>query len=96
MAQELLLAGRERNQMTLDAATKIQIIRALDDLTPESLTTVAQFVEFLRAKVGEPSRVSRARVVKLGGLWQGYSFSEEDIRAARREAWAGLGRGFDG
>lgn len=82
--------------MALLTPIKVRIVRTLDDLPPESLATVAEFVEFLRQVVGPP-RVSRPprRVVKLGGLWQGYSFSEEDIRAARREAWAGLGRGFD-
>ena len=77
-------------------STKTQIVRALDDLPPESLASVAEFVEFLRAKVGVKRPVQSARrVVKLGGLWQGYSFSEEDIRAARREVWADLGRAFD-
>ncbi len=76
---------------------KAQIIRALEALPPESLTAVAEFVEFLRSKADRPfgdASVSR-RIVKAGGLWQGYSFSEEDIRAARREAWAGLGRDPD-
>lgn len=84
--------------MTVLTATKIRIIRALDDLPLESLRTVAEFVEFLRAKVGAPMHPAPTlpRVVKLGGLWRGYSFSEEEIRAARREAWAGLGRGFNG
>jgi hypothetical protein len=39
---------------------------------------------------------SSPRIVRLAGLWQGYSFSEEDIRAARREAWSGLGQDLDG
>ncbi len=78
-------------------ANKTQIIRELDYLPPESLATVAEFVAFLHARADEQPRPLRRprRVVKLGGLWQGYSFSEEDIRAARRDAWVGLGRGFD-
>jgi hypothetical protein len=79
--------------MTLPTVTKSQIIRALDDLPPESLVTVAEFVEFLRVKFSV--HASSGRVAKLGGLWKGYSFSEEEIRAARREAWAGLGRKFN-
>ncbi len=73
---------------------KTKIVHALDDLPPESLTAVADFVEFLRAKAApqpQPKRITR-----LGGLWQGYTFSEADIRAARREAWANLGRGLNG
>jgi len=77
--------------------TRHRIVRALDELPPESLAAVAEFVEFLRAKADESPRGARSprRVVKLGGLWRGYTFSEDDIRVARREAWAGLGRDFD-
>lgn len=83
--------------MTLHTTTKLAIIRALDDLPTENLDTIAKFVEFLRSQISEPAHASHSpRLVKLGGLWQGYSFSEEDIRAARREAWAGLGKDFDG
>jgi hypothetical protein len=83
--------------MTLSPSTKIKLVRDLDNLPPESLAVVAEFVEFLHAKAVESPRASRRprRLVKLGGLWQGYSFSDEEIRAARREAWTGLGRGFD-
>ncbi|MBC7225751.1 MAG: hypothetical protein H5T61_00775 [Thermoflexales bacterium] len=82
----------------MSVLTKIQILRALDRLPPDSLHIVAEFVEFLRAKAeaSAPSMAPPQRVVKLGGLWEGYSFSEEEIRAARREAWTGLGRGLDG
>jgi hypothetical protein len=44
---------------------------------------------------GRASRLVLAlssRVVRLGGLWQGYTFSEQEIDEARHEAWAGLGR----
>jgi len=73
---------------------KTKIVQALDDLPPESLTVVADFVEFLRAKAApqpQPKRITR-----LGGLWQGYTFSEADIQAARHEVRAGLGRGLNG
>lgn len=82
--------------MSAWSPVKNRIIRALDDLPPESLTSVAEFVEFLRIKVSAPPRPGLApRRVKLGGLWKGYGFSEEEIRAARQEVWASLGRGFD-
>lgn len=35
----------------MSALTKIQILRALDRLPPDSLRIVAEFVECLRAKV---------------------------------------------
>ena len=84
-------------KMTLHTATKLDIVRALDELPIENLDTVAKFVEFLQSQLGESARARRSpRLVKLGGLWQGYAFSEEEIRSARREAWAGLGKNFDG
>ena len=55
---------------------------------------MAELVEFLRAKSGV--RASSRQVIKLDGLWKGYTFSEEEIRAARREAWTGLGGNADG
>jgi hypothetical protein len=48
---------------------------------------VAEFVEFLRAKaVAVPVTRAPARVAKLGGLWKGHAFSEQDIDEARGEA----------
>ncbi len=32
------------------------------------------------------------KVVKLGGLWAGYDFSEEEIAQARKEMWGNFGR----
>lgn len=79
------------------AVAKTKIIRALDELPPESLAQVATFVEKLHSKTGKRTHSKGTRhVVKLGGLWKGYSFSDEDIRAARREAWTGLGRDLSG
>jgi hypothetical protein len=73
--------------------SKEQIVRALDQLPPESLAVVAEFVEFLQAR----SHIyqHRKRIVKLGGIWKGFVFSEEDIDSARRETWSGLGQDFD-
>ena len=54
---------------------------------------IAEFVDFLRAKaVAGPAARTPARVVKLGGLWKGHTFSEEDINEARSEVWSALGR----
>ncbi len=54
------------------------MIEALDELSEESAATVVELVE--------------PRAVRLGGLWQGYVLSEQDIDDARREAWSGFGR----
>jgi len=75
------------------AILKAEITSALDILPPESLRLLREFVVFLRSRVKQP--VPQERVVKLGGLWEGYTFTEEEITAARREAWTGLGEGFD-
>jgi hypothetical protein len=81
--------------MAQDVATlKAAIISALDFLPPDSLQLLQEFVAFLRSRTGQPAP-QKGRVVKLGGLWKGYKFTEEEITAARREAWAGLGEGFD-
>ena len=70
--------------MSIYAPTKEQIIHALDEISPEGLREVQQFLEFLRFKhqqqVCEPA-------IALSGLLDGYRFSEEDIAQARREMW---------
>ena len=70
--------------MAVDIPTKEEIIQTLDALPPESLADVHQFLEFLRFKnrerAGEPA-------VALGGLLEGYRFTEQDIAQARREMW---------
>lgn len=74
----------------MSTAAKQQIIQTLDDLPEQSLAAVAEFVDFLRAKaVAGPVVRAPARVAKLGGLWKGHAFSEEEIDEARGEAWAG-------
>ncbi len=80
--------------MTQDVATlKAEIISALDFLSPEGLQLLREFVAFLHSRGEQPA--PQGRIVKLGGLWEGYTFTEKEITAARREAWAGLGEGFD-
>jgi hypothetical protein len=75
------------------AAAKQKIIEALEELPGESLDAVSEFVDFLRAKaLARTAGSASVRAVKLGGLWKGHSFSEEDIEAARAEAWSGLGK----
>jgi hypothetical protein len=80
--------------MAQDVATlKAEITSALDSLPPENLRLLQEFVAFLRSRSEQPA--PQGRIVELGGLWEGYTFTEEEITAARQEAWAGLGEGFD-
>lgn len=51
------------------------------------------FVAFLRSR-SEQAVPQEERIVKLGGLGEGYTFTEEESTAARREAWPGLGVGL--
>jgi len=84
-----------RYEMAQDVATlKAEIISALDLLPPESLRLLREFVTFLHSRAGQVVP-QEGRIVKLGGLWEGYTFTEEEITAARQEAWSGLGEGFD-
>jgi hypothetical protein len=76
----------------MSAAAKRQIIETLDELSEQSLAAVAEFVDFLRAKAVAGPAAPQVRIAKLGGLWRGHAFSEQDIEDARSEAWSGLGR----
>jgi hypothetical protein len=74
--------------MMTDSTTREQIIHALDELPPEYLDEVQQFLDYLRFKKQERKRDPAAA---LGGLLQGYRFTEHDIAQARREMWSALG-----
>ena len=70
--------------MAIQAVTKDQIIHTLDELPPESLHEVQQFLDFLRFKGQQQARTS---AIALRGLLAGYRFTEEDIAQARRKMW---------
>jgi hypothetical protein len=66
--------------------TKQKILKALDNLPPESLTDVEKFLDYLQFKA------QRGKCpVQLGGLWHGVTISDEDIAEARREMWSRFG-----
>jgi hypothetical protein len=73
--------------MVTHAVTKEQIVHTLDELPPESLREVQQFLDFLRFK---RRRQARKSAIALRGLLAGYRFTEEDIAQARREMWGPL------
>ncbi|MFN3763534.1 MAG: hypothetical protein ACK4WK_10090, partial [Anaerolineae bacterium] len=70
------------DRMSSAQVVRQQVYRVLEELPPESLEEVAQFLEFLRFKY----RKGEAKVIALGGLWRGLDrdVSEEDVRALRR------------
>jgi len=63
---------------------KEQIIYTLDELPSESLREVQQFLDSLRFKIGKEANEP---AVAIGGLLEGYSFTDEDIAQARHEMW---------
>jgi len=74
--------------MTLAMDRKEDVVNALDDLPPESVSELIAFIEFLRFK----SQKQPPRLIKLGGLWQDLPpVSENDIAEARREMWGQFG-----
>ena len=70
--------------MERDVTIKNDIIHMLNELPPESLHEVQQFLDSLHSKWREPTGEP---AVALGGLLKGYRFTEEDISQARREMW---------
>jgi hypothetical protein len=71
--------------MGTQTVTKEQITRVLDSLPAESLSEVQQFLDFLRFKQGSQSSQPPAA---LGGLLEGYRFTDEEITRARRDMWS--------
>ncbi len=63
-----------------------EIVTELDQLPLENLLLLRDFVAFLHTRQVQ----DRGRVVSLGGLWQPYQFSTDEISAARQEAWSSL------
>ena len=74
------------------AAAKQKILDALEDLPESSLDTVAEFVDFLRAKaLKRPLPTPEKPPPALGGLWKGITISVDDIDEARRNTWSSIG-----
>ena len=76
--------------------SKQRIIESLDDLPNDSLSALAEFAEYLRAKAITPrpaAVVESNQSMPLGGLFKGHRFEESDFAAARNEAWKALGTG---
>ncbi len=63
--------------------TKQKILQTIDQLPPEGVKELAQYLDFLQYKyrVREPRKV-----VALGGLWKDLDFdvTDEEVRALRQ------------
>jgi hypothetical protein len=85
--------------MSTVAVTYQDICQQVAELPQESLVDLAKFVEFLRFKASESAAETKAekplRIIKLGGLLEGYDFSPEFIAEARREMWGNFPRDID-
>ncbi len=68
--------------MVADSA-KQKILQAIDQLPPEGIKALAEYLDFLQYKyrVREPRKV-----VALGGLWKDLDFdvTDEEVRALRQ------------
>lgn len=63
----------------------------IDTLPDEAVAEVTAFIELKLSQLGESEEVATPRTrykpTPLGGLLEGYDFTEEDIAEARREMW---------
>jgi hypothetical protein len=85
--------------MSSNAVLAQQIYEQIQELPEESLLELSKYLEFLRFKArktkAEPATKEEEthplRIVKLGGILEGYDFSPEFIAEARREMWKKFG-----
>ncbi len=73
--------------MAVSPILKDEVLRSLDDLPPESVVELRQFIEFLKYKA-QSTALARAEPVAIAGWLEGYRFSNEMIAQARAEMWA--------
>ena len=73
--------------MALSEQYQQQIINTIKELPEEKLAVVVDFVTFLKDKY-QPRAGNN--IVKLGGLWEGFEPTDEEIQEARKEIWGHL------
>ncbi len=71
--------------MALSSLAKDEIVRLLNELPPDSLGEVRQFIA--RLKVTEKQSIN-VPPVSIRGWLKGYHFTADDIALARAEMWA--------
>jgi len=70
---------------------KRKIILSLDNLPPEGLREVVNFLEYIRFKFPQktPSKTPY-RPIAFGGLWKDENIDDKDIDEVRRDMWKSL------
>ena len=70
---------------------KRRIILSLDNLPPEGLREVVNFLEYVRFKFPKKSPTATPyRPIAFGGLWKNENIDDKDIDEVRREMWQSL------
>ena len=74
---------------------RAELSSTIAGLPPQSLQTLAEFAEFLRAKSVESSQPQPVRkILVLGGSGKGtVAVTEQEIAEARKEMWGDFGDG---
>ena len=70
--------------MALSEQYQQQIINTIKELPEEKLAVVVDFVTSLK---DEYQPCIEKNIVKLGGLWEGFEPTDEEIQEARKEIW---------
>lgn len=70
--------------MALSEQYQQQIINTIKELPEEKLAVVVDFVTSLK---GEYQPCAKKNIVKLGGLWEGFEPTDEEIQEVRTEIW---------
>ena len=71
--------------MALSEQYQQQIMNTIKELPEEKLAAVVNFVTFLKDE-HQPC-TGKKNIVKLGGLWEGFEPTDEEIQEARKEMW---------
>ena len=70
--------------MALSEQYQQQIINTIRELPEEQLAVVVDFVTSLN---DEYQPCVEKNIVQLGGLWEGFELTGEEIQEARKEIW---------
>ena len=70
--------------MALSEQYQQQIINTIKELSEEKLAVVVDFVTSLKS---EYQPCVEQNIVQLGGLWEGFELTGEEIQEARKEIW---------
>lgn len=73
---------------------KKRVLTALDTVPEDVLEEVAAYLEHRQSGYGSyPPDEPPYKPVALGGLWEGFRISDEDVSDVRREMWGRLADG---